>query len=189
MAKKPAAVAAKGGKGAAKGGKKRGGKSIGYLIIGVLLVMFFMPTAIFLAVALLPSFVALVVDRNPRRYGGFTVGGLNLAGSAPYLMQLWSGSNTIDGALAQISQVFHLVVIYGAAAMGWMLYGATPSVVATFLTLTAGRRLAVLVAKQKSLIEDWGMEVTTTAVTPAGATGGVAPLGADSDEKESEAAD
>lgn len=135
--------------------------SLNILIVlaGLVMVAFFMPTLLLLAFAMLPTFVAMVVDRGPKRYGGATVGGLNFAGVVPYLMDLWSGANDVPHALTIISDVFTLVVIFGAAAFGWLLYSATPGVVGAFIGMTSTRRIAALRSRQQELLRDWGPEV------------------------------
>ncbi|KJS44693.1 MAG: hypothetical protein VR70_01510 [Rhodospirillaceae bacterium BRH_c57] len=135
--------------------------SVNILIVlaGLVMVAFFMPTLLLLAFAMLPTFVAMVVDRGPKRYGGATVGGLNFAGVAPYLMDLWTGANDVPHALTIISDVFTLVVIFGAASFGWLLYSATPGVVGAYIGMTSTRRIAALRSRQQDLLRDWGPEV------------------------------
>lgn len=135
--------------------------SLNILIVlaGLVMVAFFMPTLLLLAFAMLPTFVAIVVDRGPKRYGGATVGGMNFAGVAPYLMDLWTGANDVPHALTILSDVFALVVIFGAAAFGWLLYSATPGVVGAFIGMTSTRRIAALRTRQQELLREWGPEV------------------------------
>lgn len=139
------------------------GRKIGLIAIGVLLVPLFMPTVLFLALAMLPTFVAIIVDRGPKKFGGMTVAGLNFAGAAPSLMSLWFDRHTLDNAIFQLTDVFSLLLIFGSAGFGWVLYAATPTLVMTFLSATASRRLGALKTEQKNLIEDWGPEVATVA--------------------------
>lgn len=135
--------------------------SLNILIVaaGLVMVAFFMPTLLLLAFAMLPTFVAIVVDRGPKRYGGVTVGGLNFAGLAPYLMDLWGGANDVPHALTILSDVFALMVIFGAASFGWLLYTATPGLVGAFIGMTSTRRIAALRTRQQELLREWGPEV------------------------------
>lgn len=155
MAKKPTRAAAP------TGGKKKGGiaSGLGMLVMGVPLVILFLPTVVLLMFAMLPTAVAYMVERGPHRYGFICVGGLNFAGVSPYLLNMWFERHDITMALDILSNVFALMLIYGAAAFGWLLYTATPSLVGTVLSLTSSRRIAALRAQQRKLIEDWGTEV------------------------------
>lgn len=155
MAKKKAAPVRK----APSRGPSNMSMNILIVVAGLVMVAFFMPTLLLLAFAMLPTFVAIVIDRGPKRYGGVTVGGLNFAGVAPYLMDLWSGANDVPHALSILSDVFALVVIFGAASFGWLLYTATPGVVGAFIGMTSTRRIAALRTRQQELLRDWGPEV------------------------------
>jgi hypothetical protein len=135
------------------------GRNIGLLIIFVPLLFIFLPTVLFLAIAMLPTFVAVVIDKGPKRYGGMTVGGLNFAGAAPYLLDLWTMDHSVPHALTLLSDIFALILIFGSSAFGWMLFAGTPSVVAAVAAMTSSRRLATLKSRQKELLEEWGPEV------------------------------
>lgn len=142
-------------------GKKQSklGMTIGLLLLGVPSVFFFLPTWVFLGLAMLPSIVAYVVDRTPYRYAWVSVAGLNFAGAAPYLMKLWFEAHSVNNALHILSNPFDLVVIYGAAALGWVLHRSLPPVVGAWLDVTSQRRLTQLRATQRRLIVEWGEEI------------------------------
>ncbi len=147
-----------------RGGKAGGGsimRNLGLIIIAIPLIFLFMPTVLFLAFAMLPTFVAVVTDKGRKRYGGITVGGMNFAGAAPYVLDMWMGTHDVAAALTMLSDVFALMLIYGCAAFGWVLYTGTPSMVTAFMSMTSTRRLAAMRAKQRQLIDDWGQEVAT----------------------------
>src|SRR5690606_33042816 len=114
-----------------------------------------MASVILLCFALLPTLAAFIVDRTPQRYAAFCVGGMNLSGTFPSLLDLWTGDHSIDMALHILSDVFALAVIYGAAAFGWLVYMTVPPVVAAFLTIMAQRRVQQLRAAQAQLVEEW----------------------------------
>lgn len=166
--KKPAAKAAPPRKRTSNGGIMR---NIGFILIVAPMLFLFMPTVLFLAFALLPTFVALVVDRNPKRYAAITVGGLNFSGAFPHLLTLWMGEHSVAAALTLLSDVLVLMMIFGAAGLGWVLALSMPTMVMTALSMTSTRRLTTLKAKQKQLITAWGPEVASSteenAVEPA----------------------
>lgn len=161
---------AKGKKTGAKGGGKKGGiaSGLGMLVMGVPLVILFLPTVVLLVFAMLPTFVAFLVERAPYRYGFICVGGFNFAGVSPYLLNMWFERHDITMALDTLSNVFALVLIYGAAGFGWLIYAVTPTLVGSFLSLTSSRRVAALRAGQRKLIEEWGPEVMSDSDEPAG---------------------
>lgn len=138
---------------AKKGGVANG---IGMLVMGVPLVILFLPTVVLLALAMLPTVVAFVAERGKYRYGFICIGGFNFAGVSPYLLNMWFERHDITMALDTLSDVFALMLIYGAAGFGWVLYAVTPTLVGSFLSLTSSRRVAKLRADQRKLVEQWG---------------------------------
>jgi hypothetical protein len=130
-----------------------------YLLLAIPVGLMAIPTVIVLAVALVPTGVAFVVDRGKGHYGGLTVGAMNLAGAFPYLMDLWFKGHTVDAAIGIITNVFAWMMFYGAAMFGWAIYSTTPSLISTFMTMTSGRRIIALRDQQRELVQKWGPDV------------------------------
>ena len=61
-----------------------------------------------------------------------------------------------------LTDVFSLLLMYGAAGFGWMIFIAIPPVVGAFLTVMAQRRVSQLRRDQKELIEEWGEDVAAS---------------------------
>ena len=129
-------------------------------LVGVLIIS--LPTVIFVFFGMLPTFVAFIVDRTSQKYAVFCVGGLNFSGVFPYLLDLWAGEHTIGSAMEVLTDVFSLLLMYGAAGFGWMIFIAVPPVVGAFLTVMAQRRVSQLRRDQKELIEEWGEDVAVS---------------------------
>lgn len=158
--KKPANAAAPGRRAASGGQKSLAGQ---FLFTGafVALLAAALPTALMLALALLPTLVAALTDRSPTRNATISIGALNVAGTWPFLLKLWTDGHTVVNAMQIIVNPAAWLVIYGAAAVGWLLYISFPALVAACMSVFAGHRMAQLRAQQKKLIEDWGPEVAT----------------------------
>ena len=131
--------------------------SVGFIVM----VIMSLPTVMVIVFALLPTFVAFIVDRTPGKNAVFCVGSLNLCGVLPYLFDLWTGDNSMDAAILILTDVFSLVVMYGAAAFGWMIFQSLPPIIATFITVLAQSRISSLRSAQRKLIEEWGSDVAT----------------------------
>ena len=123
---------------------------IGFMIV---------PTVIVLSVALVPTAVAFIMERKKGIYGGLTVGALNLAGTAPYLSDLWFKGHTVPAATAIITSVLAWASFYISAGVGWAIYAVTPNIVASFITMTAARQITTLRTKQRDLVQTWGPDV------------------------------
>ena len=130
---------------------------IGLTFVGVVIVS--LPTVMLLFFGMLPALVAAIIDRSSQRYSTFCVGGMNLCGVFPYLLDLWSGPTDIASAVDIFTNVFALMLMYSAAGFGWMLYLALPPVVVALLQVMAQRRIAQCRELQNGLIEEWGDDV------------------------------
>jgi len=120
-------------------------------------IMFVFPQVfILLLLGLSPTIVAFMIDRSPRKYSAFCVGGMNIAGVFPSFLNLWSGNNSIRGAMEILTNPFDVTIMFAGAAFGWLLYVAIPPVIKSLLTVVAQHRIAVLRGEQKELIKDWG---------------------------------
>lgn len=142
-----------------------------YTLIAVPIGLMIVPTMIVLGVALVPTGVAFLLERRKGLYGGLTVGAMNLAGAAPFLADLWFGGHTVENAIGIITNVFAWMSFYGAALFGWAIYSTTPSVIGTFMAMTAGRRITTLREQQKDLVQKWGPDVESV-YEPAKSAGG-----------------
>ena len=129
----------------------------GVLVIGLLVVA--APALIVLFVGMAPTAVAIFIDRYPQKYAGISVAALNFAGVSPYLVDFVFGTASFGRAFELVSDVFVLVVIYGAAAAGWVLVMIMPPVAAIVLGVITDSRIQALRKDQRQLVEDWGGDV------------------------------
>lgn len=137
-------------------------KGMTLLWIGTILALllpWIFPTLIVFCLGMVPTLVALIIDRTEQKYATLSVGSLNFAGVFPYLLKLWTLPQSFESAANIVTSVFSLVVMYGAAAFGWMVFIAVPPVVIAFLVVMAQRRVAVLRANQRKIVEEWGESV------------------------------
>lgn len=151
------------------------------LTIFSLLIIVAMPTVLFLGFAMLPALVAAIIDRTDEKSATFCVGGLNFCGVFPYLLDLWFGDHSINQSIGLLTDVYTLVVMYGAAGMGWMLYLSLPPVIASVIQVMSERRLQQLRATQKTIIQEWGDEIITDADLGGGA---IRPMEHDEEQNE-----
>jgi hypothetical protein len=132
----------------------------GLFIAGML---FALPTMLVLTLGLLPTLVAFVVDVHPRKYAARSVGFLNFAGTLPFLISLWSGHHDLISAMRILTDVYAWLVIYSAAAVGWIIYLGMPSVAGFLMEINAARRVHKLDAQRKKLIAEWGEDIDRSA--------------------------
>ena len=122
-----------------------------------------LPTVVLLFLGLLPAMVAFIVDDDPRKYAAKCVFATNFAGAWFFLLKLWTGDHSLADAMAILTDVYSWLLMYSAAALGWLCYLWFPSIAALFMEMTAERRIARLRLQQKKLIEEWGEGVVRAA--------------------------
>lgn len=125
-----------------------------------------LPTALMLSIALLPAICAFIIDRSPGRYATISVGMLNVAGTWPFLLKLWTTGHSAVNAMKIVLDPFAWLIIYSAAAVGWLLYFSFPSCVSMCMSVFAGHRVTQLRQQQKKLIDEWGPEVASHHTAP-----------------------
>lgn len=150
--------------------EKKGGGGFWAQILVMLaltaLVLVSLPTVVVMLFGMMPSVVAYVIDRSPQKYQTFSVGAMNFCGVFPYVYKVWSAGGGMGKAIATLTDVFVLLVMYGSAAFGWMLFALIPPVIVSFMRVVNERRIAELRDKQKELIEEWGQDIAQVQDAP-----------------------
>ena len=124
-----------------------------------LVLIFALPTVILLVLGLLPSIVAAIVDRRDEKYAAYCVGGFNLSGVMPYLLTLWSTGDSMHALGGILTSPFAWLVMYGAAALGWLANYWTPQVTMRVRRVRDRAEVARLRKRQEQILEEWGAEV------------------------------
>lgn len=130
----------------------------GWMLL-VVLVIFALPTVVLLALGLIPSYVATFVDRRPQKYAAFCVSGFNLAGIIPYLAELWASGHNSAQLVAMLSSPFMWAVIFGCAALGWLVHFGIPPIASSLTLMRDRRRVQALYDRQMELREEWGDDI------------------------------
>ena len=139
----------------------RGRKVIGTLlwIMVPFALVVALPTVILIALGMLPFIVAWVVDRRDEKYAAYCVGGFNLSGVMPYLFSLWAGGDSMHALGGILTSPFSWLVMYGAAALGWLANYWGPQVTMRIRRVRDRAEVARLRRRQEQILEEWGPEV------------------------------
>ncbi len=129
-------------------------------VVAIGLLVFATPALIVFCVGMIPTAVAMFIDRDPQKYASVSVAAMNFAGVSPSLVDFLWGTASFSRAIELVSDVFVLVVIYGAAAAGWVLIMLSPPVTAIVLRVTSESRIQTFRKQQRQLVEDWGEALT-----------------------------
>lgn len=119
-----------------------------------------LPSAIVLAITMLPAFVALSVDRVPGRAFTVTVAMLNASGSMPAIIELWSRGHTLSAAQDVLGNPIFWMLAYLAAALGWLIFLMLPPIMRRYYGVITQTRVGLLERRQEKLRDVWGEAVT-----------------------------
>jgi hypothetical protein len=129
-------------------------------IVGLVMAIVFLPSAVLLLFGMLPTIMAALFDRKRNGVRGLTVGAMNLAGCSWFLIELWTKGNQFPTAVAIISSPQTIIFIYSAAAIGYMIDWALTGIVAGLMLQRGQARKKDIVKQQAQLAQRWGREVT-----------------------------
>ena len=127
----------------------------------------FFPTILLLVIGMAPSIVALIVDKRPRKVTARAIGYLNFAGVLPYAFKLWTGQNTISGVMELVLDPAALMIMYSAAAVGWILNIVMAPIMSAYLAVRYEAKTRSIGSRQEALIKEWGSEVKGQAAAQA----------------------
>jgi hypothetical protein len=148
---------------AAPGPAKPSGKAGGFavtaaIVVATVMALAALPLTLIVAAGMMPTAAVAMIDRRPR-YLSYTVGAMNLAGVFPFLLAVVKANMSIVAAATKLSEPLTWLVMYGAAAAGWLLCGATPMMARACIELQAFQHRRALEALGKAIREEWGPEV------------------------------
>jgi hypothetical protein len=118
-----------------------------------------LPLCLIALPGMMPSIAACFLDGRRTRYLGYTVGVMNFAGVFPFLLVTAQGGMTLEVAAAKLSDPFAWIVMYGAAAIGYLTAAATPPLARLCIEIQSGQRRRALEAMAKAMRSEWGDEV------------------------------
>lgn len=127
------------------------------------LAFFGYPTLMVAIGGMLPTLVAFIVDNRPERFAARTVGYLNLSGVFIVCLDMWSGDHTWQAALELLYEPINWLIMFGTAALGWLLYFILPPISAAYLTVSNDLKMKSLVSDQDKLTKEWGNGVSRNA--------------------------
>ncbi len=118
-----------------------------------------LPLVLILVPGMMPTLATLLVGRQRPRHLTYTVGVMNFAGVLPFLLALAKAKLTLTAAAATLCDAESWLVMYGAAAAGWMIYSVTPPLARTCIELQVAHRRRALESLGKAICKEWGAEV------------------------------
>lgn len=161
----------KNGNDGAKGGKMSRFRALLTLFFAVVAAIVFLPSTIVFVITMLPTFVAVIVDKSPQKAATLTVGALNLAGMIPAWLRLWQNGQTIEIALDVATNHMVLIIAYGAAGFGWVIYQNVTPFVSGIIVRRTEKRVRQIETRLQAMREKWGPEIAGPSRELAGRDG------------------
>ena len=142
---------------------KKGGKTklFPMMLLACIAMPFMFPTLILLLAALTPTYVAFATDKDPEKAGGISVCVLNLAGTTPFLLDLWIKGQTLANALHFLSDSNFWLIVLGAAGIGQLIAYAVPQAMVSLSMTHAEVRMKSLKKNLEWLKESWGADIAS----------------------------
>ncbi len=126
----------------------------------------FWPTAVVLAVGMLPAAAAYVFDQDSKRATTMTVALMNASGTLPFIIELWTKGQTLDHAMALVREPVTWLVMYGAAGIGWLICFIVPHAVQLVLAQRTRMQITDIENRQAELRQVWGEDVRQRTASP-----------------------
>ncbi len=124
------------------------------LVLGLLVLIFTaLPAVIIVLIGLLPSITVLLTDsKNATKLT--VIGCFNLSGVFICLMNIFNQFD-LDQAFSIVSNIFNLIIMLGAAAVGAIIYYELPNLFVMISKASSQHRLKVIDARLEKLSQDW----------------------------------
>ena len=129
------------------------------LLIAAMFMVISLPSMILILFGMVPTIFAWIIDKSEKKYAMFSVMGMNFSGLFPYLIDIWFKDHSTQAAINILSNLFDLLVIYGASIFGWILFMSLPPMIIIFLMAISDRRIALLKSNQNKITEEWGEDI------------------------------
>ncbi len=130
------------------------------LMAAVAMAIVFLPTSFMLGIGMLPTFVALLIDRSRGKLKALTVGAMNLAGCLPFILELWVQGHNFQNAVMFMTQPRTIVVMYFSAAIGYMIEWAVSNITTSIVLERGKARIKEIEKIHEDMEEKWGKEVS-----------------------------
>ena len=150
---------------AAKGAKPKKRGKVGFyttVLVAICAAPFMFPTLVLLMVGLLPTLVALFVDKDREHSSAYAIGAMNCAGVAPFLIDLLIKGQSMENTFHILGDPNTWLVILGSAAIGQMIVSVIPQALTTLTFAHSETRVKTLKKNLDTLRENWGPDVGTT---------------------------
>lgn len=130
-----------------------------FIVAFVLMSIVFFASSLLLAVGMLPTLIAVVVVSKNHKNKALTIGAMNFAGCFIYLLEIWQSNDRIATSLEVLSNPMTVVIMYGAAAIGYIINWGVTNFVRQIMYGVAEKKIKYFEKEKNRLEERWGKKV------------------------------
>lgn len=132
--------------------------------ISLIIMVFSKITFLLTIIAILPSIVALFIDKRINRYASSTLCAFNLTSIVPYLTQLLDSFNIEQEAYRMINDIYVWLAIYSFTSLGWLIIWLVPQLTGKMFNNRAVKKIEKINIEQVELIATWGLNDQATHI-------------------------
>jgi hypothetical protein len=133
------------------------------LFLAMPVALLLLPSTLVLIPAMIPTFVARIVDPGPGRHLTITVGSLNFAGALWFMHDLWAADQRFSAVIPTLGDMIGWLAVLVGAGCGWTIHWVMPVISRGIAETKSSIRLARLRKRQAELVEQWGEPVRKLA--------------------------
>ncbi|MES2214978.1 MAG: hypothetical protein V4485_03035 [Pseudomonadota bacterium] len=126
--------------------------------IGVLILVISRYAFVLYLAAMLPSVVAIFVDRTDHKCSSATICSFNLIGTLPYIIRLWDSSDLATAVQTTITDIRTWFMIYGVTLVGHIVYWLLPLIFSKLYVTKFQIHSSFLQADRDRICADWGIK-------------------------------
>jgi len=130
-----------------------------FIFAAILMSIVFLASTILLFVGMLPTLIAAVVVSKNHKNKALTIGAMNFAGCFAYLLSIWQSNDRMGTVLEILSNPMTVVIMYGAAGIGYIINWGVTNFVRQMMYSGAERKIKNIEKEKLNLIERWGKKV------------------------------
>jgi hypothetical protein len=142
-----------------EGTKKRRVGSIFVWLLAAGVLFAFYESIVLMLIGMIPTGIALLLDRSPQKDQARSVGYLNFAGCMPWMVDFWMSGGGFGRVFEIVGDPIILSVMYASAATGWGLCFIVRPFVTTYLIVASEIKESQVTKRQAELTDIWGEEV------------------------------
>ena len=128
-------------------------------IVAIILSMLYLSSAMLFFIGMLPTIVAYFTDDKPGKNKTFTIGAINFSACFHYLINIWISADPVEAATTYLGDPLTVMVIYSAAALGYILNYVSTILMSSVLQKKSYARIEKLESQKKKLEKRWGKKV------------------------------